>query len=207
MKTGVILTWIAISILGGMKTAYGIDLWKGKESSLSLICMKKQTYLLSGIWFLLYGLLGSFSRGSYIIIQSIDLLYTYGILAMVDGKRKIVPDGILLCYFAAQMLLGAHGTRPEILLHILGTGAIFAGLLLLFVQLSGGKMGMGDVRLLGVTAMTAGWSYTIQILIWAMGLSFVYSICLLLRKKSLKTEFPFVPFLAAGMVIQMIGGF
>ncbi|MCI8269706.1 MAG: prepilin peptidase [Lachnospiraceae bacterium] len=206
MRAGEILTWIAISILGGMKSVYGIDLWKGNKASLSQVCLKGQTYLLSGVWFFLYGLIGSFSGGSLLVLQSADLLCTYGILAMVDGRRRIVPDGILLCYFAGQMLWGALGTSPGILLHTVGTGAVFAGLLLLFVWLSGGKMGMGDVRLLGVTAMTAGWLYTLQVLFVAMGLSFIYSICLLLQKRSLKTEFPFVPFLAAGMVIQMIAG-
>ena len=53
--------------------------------------------------------------------------------------------------------------------------------------------------------MTAGWGYTLQLLFFAMGLSLVYGIGLLLVwRKDVRTEFPFVPFLAAGMAIQMV---
>lgn len=200
-----ILTLAAVSILGGMKAAWIVSLWKGRERSCCQVWCEKQTAVLSFVCLLLYGLVWFGSGKNLTMFQSADLLYTYVILAVIDGKRRIVPDEILFCYFAGQMLMGALGMPLEILGKTFLSGILFAGALFAFVWITGKKMGMGDVKLLGVTAMTAGWGYTLQLLFLAMGLSLVYGIGLLLIwRKDVRTEFPFVPFLAAGMVIQII---
>lgn len=192
----------AVSVLGGIKSICGIKLWNGKEVSISEVWSEKKLYLLSGAWLVLYSILWFGSGRSPTIIRLADLLFTYVILAVVDGKRRIVPELILLCYFAGQMLLGALTAPIEELLRTLLTGGIFAAAIRLFAGLSGQRMGIGDARLLGVTAMTAGWGSAFQILILAVVVSFVYSIWLLaIRKKSMRTEFPFVPFLAAGAAV------
>lgn len=139
-------------------------------------------------------------------IRLTDLLLTYGILAVVDLRWKIVPDSILLSYFAGQLILGARFMTPEGLLYQIVTGGIFLLLALFLAWFSKGRMGMGDARLLGVTAMTAGWRFVFQTLIAAVFLSFLYSLWqIVIHKKSMQTEFPFVPFLAAAMVIESIG--
>ncbi len=200
-----ILTLAAVSILGGMKAAWIVSLWKDRERSCCQVWCEKQTAVLSFVCLLLYGLVWLGYGKALTMLRSADLFYTYGILAMIDGKRRIVPDEILLCYFAGQMLMGALGTPLEILGKTLLSGMLFAGVLFAFVWIMGRKMGWGDVKLLGATAMTAGWGYTLQLLFFAMGLSLVYGIGLLLVwRKDVRTEFPFVPFLAAGMAIQMV---
>ena len=76
---------------------------------------------------------------------------------------------------------------------------------MIFAWFSKGKMGMGDAKLLGITAMTAGCKYTMQILSIALMLSFFYSLYLLgFWKKCIRTEFPFVPFLTVGMAVHLI---
>ena len=63
---------------------------------------------------------------------------------------------------------------------------------------------MGDGKLFGVTAMAAGWSYALWLLAAGLVISFFAGIWLLIfRKKSAKTEMPFVPFLTAAMVVQL----
>lgn len=200
-----ILTLIAVSVLAGVKSTYGLELWRGKESSVFLVWSMKQMYIMAGIGLLFYGLIWGMSGKSILTVRIVDLLSTYGILALVDGKQKVVPNGILACYFAGQMLMGALCTMPEELGLISLKGLIFAGILGMAAWFSKGKMGMGDVKLLGVTAMTAGWRYTFQLLAIALAFSFLYSICLIIfQKKNLRTEFPFVPFLAAGAVVQTV---
>ena len=194
-----------VSVLGGMKSVCGWKLWVGEDIALSGVWAEKQTYRLAGFWMMLYGLLWFASGKSAAFIRLVDLLCTYGILAAVDGKRRIVPDSILLCYFLDQMLLGALSMPAGRLLYIFLTGGIFTAAICGFSWLSKGKMGMGDARLLGVTAMTAGWEFGLQMLILAVMISFVYSIGLLVFfKKSVRTEFPFVPFLAAGIVVSIV---
>ena len=196
------LTLFAVSLLGGMKTAYGMELWKQDEPSFWKIWSKKPMYLWAGVWLSACILVWICSGWSVTAVRLLDLFVTYGILAAIDGKRKIVPDEILFCYLAGQMLLGALLMDPIQLFQVCLTGVIFLAVLLAVSWLSRGKMGMGDAKLLGVTAMTAGWNYTFQVLVLAMALSLVYSLFLLLIcRKSVKTEFPFVPFLTAGMAV------
>lgn len=189
----------ALSVLGGVKSTCGLRLLSGKEISFLWVWKETRMYVLAVIWMVFYGLLWFGSGRSAMLIRTVDLLCTYGILAAVDGKCRIVPDTILLFFFAGQMLLGALSMEPAALLQIILAGIIFALAVFILAWFSKGKMGMGDAKLLGVTAMTAGWGFALQTLILGFILSFVYSIWLIIVcKKSIRTEFPFVPFLAAG---------
>lgn len=194
-----------VSVLGGIKGICGMKLWKGEEFSLTGVWRDKWLYVLGGIWLVLYGFLWFGMGKSPFVIRMADLLCTYGILAAVDGRRRIVPDEILFCYFAGQMLFGALTMPVAGLFRIMLTGGIFAAVTGIVAWCSRGKMGMGDVKLLGVTAMTAGWDFAFQLLVLAILFSFVYSIWLLaVRKSSIRTEFPFVPFLTAGAVALVL---
>ena len=90
-----ILTLIAVSVLAGVKSTYGLELWRGKESSVFLVWSMKQMYIMAGIGLLFYGLIWGMSGKSILTVRIVDLLSTYGILALVDGKQKVVPNGIL----------------------------------------------------------------------------------------------------------------
>ncbi len=196
----------AVAVLDGMKLIYGISLWKGQDTSLSGIWKDKLLYGAAGLLVLAEIGVWALSGKQIAVVRYADLLYTYGILAAVDVRRRIVPDGILVCFFVGQMLLGAVSMVPEELFFLCLTGGILLVLFLAFAWISKGKIGMGDARLLGVTAMIAGWSYTLQLLVMAMALSFFYSVCLLVFcRKSVRTEFPFVPFLAVAMAVWMAG--
>ena len=88
-------------------------------------------------------------------------------------------------------------------------GLIFLFILFFAAWVFKGRIGLGDTKLMGVTAMTAGIGYTLSMVFMAFMLSFVYSvIVLLIKKKNRKDEIPFVPFLTIGMLLQlMILGF
>lgn len=196
---------LAAAVLAGIKSTYGMEVWKGEESSVFLVWSKKKMYAISGICFLFYTAIWFCFDQSIPAVRITDLLFTYGILALTDGRRKTVPNGILVCFFSGQMLLGALYMVPEALFLVCFKGMVFAMLLFIFAWFLKGKMGWGDVKLLSVTAMTAGWAYTFQVLTAAFFLSFVYSIFLLgFKKKKMQTEFPFVPFLASGAVAWMV---
>ncbi|NBI71578.1 prepilin peptidase [Clostridiaceae bacterium] len=144
---------------------------------------------------------GSLGMSIY-ALRYADLVFSYLLLAVVDGKRREVPDEILLCLLSSQMLYGATGMPVWELRHIFTGGAVFSACLAGAAFLSGGRMGWGDVKLLAVTAVTAGWAYTVTIAGLGLFASFFYSLWLLaFRGTGRKAEFPFVPFLAAGMVV------
>lgn len=196
---------MAVAMLGGIKMMYGISFWKNQDISIYGIWSDRHLYAAAAMLLFLYGGIWIFSGKEMGAVRYLDLLCTYGILAVVDGKQKIVPEQILLCFFAGQMLLGVSCVALAELLYGCLTGAALLALLLIIAWYSRGKIGIGDARLLGVTAMTAGWEYTIQLLVMAMALSFFYSMFLIVFfRKDVRTEFPFVPFLTAAMAIQML---
>lgn len=193
-----------LSVLCGMKSVFGIKLWKGENIPFSGLWTEKLMYVLSGIWVVFYGLLWFGSGHSALLIRSVDVLCTCVILAAVDGRRRIVPDSILLCYFVGQMIWGVLSMPLDGLIHMIFTGVVFSVVMFAFAWFSRGKMGMGDARFLGVAAMTAGWSFVLQVLILAVALSFIYSVWLLIvSRKNMQTEFPFVPFLAMATVMHL----
>ncbi|MGN0158809.1 MAG: prepilin peptidase [Brotaphodocola sp.] len=195
----------AISFLSGIKSVCGICLWKKNEYEDRILWREKKLYGYSALWLILYSLIWLAAGKSMNTVRLADLCITYVMLALIDGKRRIVPDSVLLCFLAEQMLMGAMVMRAEMILKIFITGLLFTVTATAFAWVTKEQIGMGDIRLLGVTAMTAGWGFVIQILFYAMVLSFGYSLILVLyKKKSVKAEFPFVPFLAAGLATHMI---
>lgn len=193
------------AILSGMEAAYGAETWQGKFQPFHHVWKNCFLYPAAVLSLLGYMIIAFFVENPVMAVRFLNLLFTYLILALVDGKLKVVPNRILFCFFGGQMLLGIAETHIFNLLSCLITGAVFALVLLAFAWLSRGRLGMGDAKLLGATAMTAGWLYTFQLICWSFIPAFIYSIWLLLfRKVSMKTEFPFVPFLFAGLIIQVI---
>ena len=199
-----ILVLFLSAILAGMRFVYIIDVCSGNERPFHRAWFRKETYAAGVIWLAAELVLWSASGRNLYPVRLADLMGTYLLLAFSDIRKRIVPDSVLVCFFAAQLLMAALSVIPAALGTIAVSGAVFAILVLLFALMAKGRMGLGDAKLLGVTAMTAGWTYTIQIAAAALALSFLFSVGLLLfGKASLKTEIPFVPFLAAAVLLHV----
>lgn len=218
---------LALSVLGALKSETAVYWWKGQEA---FCFVRRRTaaaqtdtegkeikanpsvfWLNAGFgkqiagWLVIYAGLWLLSGKQMSVVRFADLFLSYGLLAVVDGKRRAVPDSILVFFFLGQLLLGAITMLPSAQFRLLASGSLFTVLLFLFAFFSGERIGMGDAKLLGVTAMAAGWGYVMQLFTAALLLSFVYSIFLLLFcRKSKKTEFPFVPFLTGGMLLHFV---
>lgn len=196
---------MAVSLLSGIKSFCGVRFWKENEYKVSELWTEKRLYIQSGLWMLFYFSIWFAAGRDMNAVRLASLVTTYGILAWIDEKRRIVPDLLLGCFLTEQMLMGAMVMRPETMLKLLLSGVGFTMAAAGVAWFSRGKIGMGDIRLLGVTAMIAGWGYVLQILFYAMLLSFFYSLYLItVKKKTVETEFPFVPFLAAGLAVHML---
>ncbi len=190
---------LAASLLGGMETAYAYQAWKGSREHFYQVWNERIFYAGTAVWLAFLAFTWHLGMARLWVLIS-----TYVLLAAVDLRWKIIPDSVLLCYLAAQLLLGAASQDAGELFRCLAEGLAFALILMAVSWLLRGKLGMGDAKLLGVTAMTAGWQYTIQVMIYAFAVSFVAGVWLLVfRKMSVKTEMPFVPFLTLGMALQL----
>ena len=193
-----------IAILNGMKTVYGIWNYKENTEPFWKVWNCRWLYAASAVSLAAGSLLFILGKEGFYLLKYADLLYTYILLAVVDQKTKKVPDTVLLVFLAAQLLMAGAGNISGFMEGILGS-LIFSVIIILVSVTSGGKMGLGDAKLLAVTAIMAGWSYTLVILCIAMALSLVYGIWLMLfRHLSSKEEMPFVPFLCLGVMIHLV---
>lgn len=212
---------LALSILGALKSEAAVYWWTGQEAELrfwnslakehedterkKLFWMSRRFFKQIIGWLTGYVVFWLLSEKQMITVRFFDLFASYLILSAVDGKRRVVPDSILAFFLMGQLLCGAVSMPLSAGLEMLASGVLFLLAAILFANLSGGQIGMGDAKLLGITAMIAGWSYVVQIFGISILLSFLYSIFLLvIYRKSKKTEFPFVPFLTGGMLVHFL---
>ena len=208
------------SLLGGMETGVCISKLKHMDIPLYKMWVHKPFYIYSCIWLILMmGLYmalrppledtGNGAAEAMLYPRLISLVLTYVLLSAVDLRLRIIPDEVLLLYLISQLLMASSYISFSALLLELIVGLIFLFILFFAAWVFKGRIGLGDTKLMGVTAMTAGIGYTLSMVFMAFMLSFVYSvIVLLIKKKNRKDEIPFVPFLTIGMLLQlMILGF
>lgn len=132
-----------------------------------------------------------------------DLCVTYVVLSIVDIKKRVIPNRILICLGISQLLYAAGTLSVKNFFHGVLAGAAVYVVLLFISIVSKGGLGLGDAKLLALTVVFTGSRYLLQVIFWGMVCAFVYSIILLAYKKgSRKTELPFVPFLTCGMLIH-----
>ncbi len=212
---------------GLLAMAAVVMLWKWiwaanlyKQENLIEHSVSEQTAFFGSLtWILLYEMIWFCSEQRVSGMRLADLTLTYVLLARIDRKMRIVPDSMLLLYLAGQFLLAlmpltiketmsaqsaAMWEHPYALQQgrTIISGLLFGVVVMIFSGISGGRMGMGDAKLLGVTAMTAGWQFTFLVFAAALVFSCLYSLFLLIiQKKELKTEIPFVPFLFMGVIL------
>lgn len=192
------------AVLNGMKTVYAIWNCSDAADPFWKVWNEKKLYYAGAVSLAVGAVLVILDQESLYFLRCADLFYTYLLLAIVDRKTKKVPDSILLVFLISQLLLAGTGGLLALTEGLLGS-VVFSVAIILTAVISGGKMGMGDAKLLAVTAITAGWGYTLTILCIAMALSVVYGLWLLLfRHLSAKEEVPFVPFLFLGTLIHLI---
>ena len=154
-----------------------------------------------------------FSYSVLKIIRYMILLAGLLALAWIDYHEKKIPNKILKVLLLIRMVF----LVPEWLLFkelgfslflASGMGLLVGGGLFLIVYfLSKGGVGMGDVKLMGVTGAYVGIGGIMPTVFLTVMISAVYSIVmLLLRKIKLKEEIPFAPFVLAGTAMAMAFG-
>lgn len=195
----------AEGLLCSLKIRIIYTIWRKEQWSVRALWKDKTQYGISLICILLIGLLYYTVGKELVVMQFLDLLFSYLLLSAIDIRTHQIPDSFLIYIGVSQLLYRLCVMPLEGLLWELLTGVVVGVLLLILSILTKGNFGMGDAKLLGLTAVFTGASYLIQIIFWGMLCAFVYSIYLLACKKgNKKTELPFVPFLMGGMIVHML---
>ena len=131
---------------------------------------------------------------------------------MIDIRHLIIPDGISLGLVLSTPLvvyfLPNYTWQDALIGILLGGGSLYLVAWIYWITRKVTGMGMGDVKLLAGIGGWLGWQSIFPIILYSSVLGSFVGIVLMLvqRKKDLRFEIPFGPFLAAGALIHMFFG-
>lgn len=187
-------------------------------------CQKKISWqyplveLTTGLLFLLVFSLQFSNPVQFSAFQALELFYYFSIISLLivifvyDMKHYLIPQkvvypaiGLVLIKLAVDF--SNKGFGFEVYGPLLAAFSAFGFFLLLVLASKGKWMGLGDVKLSFLMGLVLGWP---NILV-ALFLSFfsgaiIGLILIVLGKKTMKSEIPFGPFLAASAIVVLIFG-
>lgn len=134
-------------------------------------------------------------------------------LAYIDFKEKIIPNKLIIAGIAFWVLLSlieifvAHTSFRSIMLYsLLGAGVCGGGLFIVSLIVKK-ALGMGDVKMFFVIGLLYGLENTYTILLVSMLIMAIVSVILLITKKATKkSAVPMAPFVAVGLLMNIILG-
>ena len=145
--------------------------------------------------------------------QVLELLYLWAVASgllvvfVYDLKHYLIPDTIV--YLAIGLVFLHHVLgNSEALLSLVLAGVGAAAFFLAIYLVSKGKwMGFGDVKLALLLGLFVGWPAILVALFSAFCLGALVGVVLIaFKKKGLKSEVPFAPFLIVGTAIAFFFG-
>lgn len=125
----------------------------------------------------------------------------------IDLRYRIIPDAINLPGAVVVYALAVFA-EPDRWLEFLLSGVIAAGVLYVSNKLTGGGIGLGDVKMVLMMGFCLG-EYVLVAIFFGFLLSLAPSLWILATKgvkAGRKTGFPFGPFLAGGAMIALLWG-
>lgn len=141
------------------------------------------------------------------------ILYALLLLSFLDYRKKIIPNKALLLMLGVRSVwLAAECIWfPEVWKELLVSsfvGMIGGGLIFLLAGLiARNGLGMGDVKMIGVTGYFLGFQVLMSDMLISLFLTVIAGVVnLIVRKASLRTEMPFAPFVAVGTIITILLG-
>lgn len=148
----------------------------------------------------------SWTFAAYTILSSILIIAT-----LIDLKYQIIPDGLVIVGAIAGIILSISGLSGDWLNSLIGmligggTFLLVAILSVLILKKEG--MGGGDIKLMGMIGLFAGWKLTALSILLSIYLGGIIGGCLLLfRIKKRGDHIPYGPFIAIGTFIAILYG-
>lgn len=188
------------------RTAWFQEQWK--DNRFRVFC---SFVLTAGI-----GIAAEFTFFSYSIWKIISYLILFGALSLtawIDRRNRRIPNRILKCLLAVRgiLLLLEWLTSPKsatvIWLPALLGALLGGGLLLPAHFLSGGGMGMGDIKLFAVIGAYMGSGSILYVVFLSLLSGAAYCVVMLVFKKiNRKERIPFAPFIFIGTMLAMVLG-
>lgn len=127
------------------------------------------------------------------------------VISMIDVKYMIIPNGIVIFLFVMGIINTVFFTHSYID-SLIGFFAVSTILLIINI-VTGGQMGMGDVKLMAVCGIIIGWKgILLSLFIGSIFGSIIGLILIAIKVNGKKQEIPFGPYLSLGIMIAALYG-
>lgn len=178
--------------------------------------------IFTGLVFLAVAVLtnANFFTTGFLNLEFLSLIFylfiaSYFIMIFIfDFKWFIIPDGltfsaiiITLVYLFTQTFLLNAITIDQLFLTVVSTFIVFLFFFALYFFSGGKAMGFGDVKLVIFLGLILGFPKVLPALFIAFGVGAVVGLVMMaLKKKGMKSEIPFGPFLVLGTFLALFFG-
>ncbi|MBO4898409.1 MAG: prepilin peptidase [Clostridia bacterium] len=201
-----ILGIITVSLLMIFRINLAVRFLQGKDTKNILDIFKEIPGWPSG---LLFGAMSAMLLYTWKLpgfyIQLADFLLTLVMAAVIDVKFKVIPNYLIVCFLAAQIVAAFTFAQTFLGLWNVLISAAVLGILIIISLLSKEQIGMGDVKLIASVNLIYGWSFTLYTLFFSFLAMLIFAIPLLiLRKLKLKSQLPFAPFYLIGVILYLL---
>jgi leader peptidase (prepilin peptidase)/N-methyltransferase len=169
-----------------------VELFTGILFLATFYHLRDQLFSLQGIFTLFY---------YWTILSSLIVIFVYDLKNYLI-EEKIVYFSILICLIF-NLIFSISEIKNKIL------SSLFLGLFFLSIVLISKEkwMGIGDAKLGALIGIFLGWPKIIPALFFSFFVGSIFGIFLIiLKKKSLKSEIPFAPFLVSGAIFSLFFG-
>jgi len=169
-----------------------VELFTGILFLATFYHLRDQLFSLQGIFTLFY---------YWTILSSLIVIFVYDLKNYLI-EEKIVYFSILVCLIF-NLIFSISEIKNKIL------SSLFLGLFFLSIVLISKEkwMGIGDAKLGTLIGIFLGWPKIIPALFFSFFVGSIFGIFLIiLKKKSLKSEIPFAPFLVSGTIFSLFFG-
>lgn len=132
--------------------------------------------------------------------------YILQVITFIDLETYIIPNRLVLTLLLWSLIW--QFLYPAIPLSAAGLGLLAgAGLFLLIALISKGGMGGGDVKLMAVLGLSAGWPLVLIVFLFAFLFGALVGVFLMLTgKKTRRDPLAFAPFLSLSFIISILWG-
>ena len=191
--------------------AQKIALYKCGKKNMALSADSRYTSVLLKLAFCIFNAAASALSGLYMENPAVSffmlaLLIVAALIAIIDLRIRLVPNELVLVMLALgsafQVLHSGFGS-------LLTSAACMIAMIVLFTAAAGfvgfGKVGAGDVKLAAAMGLALGYPNIIIALAVLCAALFLYILTgLILKKLTLKSMFPFAPFMMTGMAAALV---
>ncbi len=140
----------------------------------------------------------------FLISCFLIIIFVYDLKHFIIPDRVIYPAIVTAIVFPAIGLFASGGNFYNSILSALGAAGFFLSIVLIT---RGRGMGIGDIKLAFLMGIFLGWPNILTALFIAfLSGAIIGTGLIFLKKKNLKSEVPFGPFLVAGTFISLFWG-